>query len=328
MARQGRVTSVDVAREAGVSQTTVSYVLNDVTHQKISEETRRRVFEAVEKLGYTPSAAARTLRRGRSDIVLLLLADVPLGFTAMELVEHLTSDLEAHGLSVITRIENGRTVNSLWRDLAPAAVVLFAPVADEQRARMRAGGTHVVNVWRDGSGEEDSLTPSQTRIGRLQVGHLVAAGHRQLGYAAPADTRLQDFYELRLQGASESCVEQGLGVPVVREVPFDTASAADVVKEWRAAGVTGVCAYNDEVAFALLAGMRTAGLSAPADLAVIGVDDIALAQFADPPLTTVSQHMDVIANDLADAVLKGMPNPRSSPGTRAETATLVIRSSA
>ena len=72
------VTATDVAREAGVSQATVSYVINDDPNQKISSETRGRVLAAVARLGYTPSAAARALRKGSSDLVLLALPDVPM----------------------------------------------------------------------------------------------------------------------------------------------------------------------------------------------------------------------------------------------------------
>ncbi|MFI6961764.1 LacI family DNA-binding transcriptional regulator [Streptomyces sp. NPDC050255] len=89
--------TADVARQAGVSQTTVSYVRNDVRHQKIAVETRHRIHAAVERLGYTPSTAARTLHKGHSDIVLLLLADMPLGHTAIQLVEELTQILQKQG---------------------------------------------------------------------------------------------------------------------------------------------------------------------------------------------------------------------------------------
>lgn len=328
MARGRRVTSVDVAREAGVSQTTVSYVLNNVSHQKISEETRQRIFAAVDKLGYTPSAAARTLRLGRSNIVLLLIADVPLGSTAIELIEHLTADLERHDLSVITRIESGRTVASLWKDLAPAAVVSFAPVAKGHREDMRAGGTYVVDVWGDSEGGPNVMTRGQIRIGQMQIAHLVAKGHTRVGYAAPADPRLRAFLDPRLQGVRQGCTEHGLTPPSEREVALDTDAATAAAQAWQAEGVTAVCAFNDEVAIALLAGMRAAGLSAPGDLAVIGVDDNPMARFAEPPLTTINQHMEAFAAELTDAVLKGLESGRGPRPAPSEIATLVIRRSA
>ena len=81
---------------------------------------------------------------------------------------------------------------------------------------------------------------------------------------------------------------------------------------WRAAGITAVCAYNDEVALAVLSGARRLGLTVPADLAVIGVDDIAPAGLADPPLTTVTTDQSEVAAYLAATVVAevgGRPRP-------------------
>ncbi|MEU4234512.1 LacI family DNA-binding transcriptional regulator [Nonomuraea sp. NPDC026600] len=325
-ARPRRITSIDVAREAGVSQTTVSYVLNNVPHQKISEETRRRIFAAVDKLDYAPSAAARTLRRGRSDLVLVVLSDVPLGATLAQIVEHLTDDLERHGLTAITRRERRLPVTALARELEPMAIVSFTPISAEDQASLRAAGIRVVSTRLDGGGE-NILTVPQTEIGRLQAGHLAATGRRRLGYAAPDDPRVREFYDLRLDGVRQACAELGLEPPDVRDVPLDTATAAGVARAWHAAGVDGVCAYNDETAFALLAGMRSAGLTAPGDLAVIGVDDIPLAPFAVPPLTTVNQHTQTVAGHLTEMILRA-DGARSPQSPRTETASLVIRESA
>ncbi|GAA0855691.1 LacI family DNA-binding transcriptional regulator [Streptosporangium amethystogenes subsp. fukuiense] len=328
MAKRRRVTSIDVAKEAGVSQTTVSYVLNNVPYQTIPAETRQRIYAAVEKLGYTPSAAARTLRLGRSDIVLLLIANMPLGATAIELIEHLTADLEQHGLSVITRIDSGRAVAALGKSLAPAAVISFAPVSEEHRADLRSAGVYVVDVWGDNDDGPNVMARGQFRIGRMQADHLVSQGHTRLGYAAPADHRLGPFLDPRLEGVRRGCAEHGFASPSVRQVALETAAAADAAHAWRAEGVTAVCAFNDEVAIALLAGIRATGLSAPGDLAVIGVDDIPLGQFAEPPLTTINQHMDAIAAELTDAVLDGLRSPSSRRAVPSESATLVIRRSA
>src|SRR3954447_11730402 len=85
-----RVTATDVAREAGVSQATVSYVLNDTPGQTIPEQTRQRVRAAMDRLAYTPHAAARALRRGHSDTVLFVLPDWPLGASLVAVIEGLT----------------------------------------------------------------------------------------------------------------------------------------------------------------------------------------------------------------------------------------------
>jgi DNA-binding LacI/PurR family transcriptional regulator len=139
---------------------------------------------------------------------------------------------------------------------------------------------------------------------------------------------VREFYDLRLDGVRQGCAELGLEPPIVREVPLDTGKAAAAAGEWRGAAVTGVCAYNDEIAFALLAGMRAAGLTAPGDLAVIGVDDIPLAPFAAPPLTTVNQHTRTIAAHLTEMILGGLGGARPPQPPRTETVSLVVRESA
>jgi DNA-binding LacI/PurR family transcriptional regulator len=330
-ARKARVTAHDVAREAQVSQATVSYVLNDAPNQKISAETRRRVLEAVERLGYAPSAAARSLRRGRSDLVLFILPDIPIGPTVAEVQESLTEKLQERGLVLVTRHERHARLSALARELMPAAVISAFDLNPEEEADIRAAGIGVVRaLLSTDPDQEDALAIPQTRIGRLQAEHLAATGHRRIGYAAPDDPRVRMFYEPRLEGVRAVCAELGLEPPVIRDVPFDTAAAAEAAVAWHSAvpRVTGVCAYNDETAFALLAGMRRHGLSAPRDLAVIGVDNIPLAPFAVPPLTTIDNNPESFAAHLVELVMSGITGKPPKRPVHTEDVTLVVRESA
>ncbi|GAB7192091.1 LacI family DNA-binding transcriptional regulator [Kineococcus sp. NUM-3379] len=326
------MTASDVAREAGVSQATVSYVLNDTPGQTIPEQTRRRVREAMERLGYAPSAAARALRRGRSDTVLVVLPDWPLGATLVAAVEGLTDALEPHGLSVLTRRTSAaRPLAGLWRTLGPAAVVGFDGLDPAEVEAMTAAGVAVVSTMpAPRPGSAGVLTVSHSLIGGLQLQHLAATGHRHVGYAAPADPRVAVFRDLRLDGVRTACLELGLDEPSVRVVPVDLRAAADAVTAWRAEdpAVTAVCAYDDDLAFALLAGMRSLGLTAPGDLAVIGVDDTPLAPFAAPPLTTIDPNVDAFVAYLTAAVLHGTAGGDPPPRPRPDAVTLVVRESA
>ncbi|MFJ9563126.1 LacI family DNA-binding transcriptional regulator [Streptomyces fuscichromogenes] len=328
--RSGRVTATDVAREAGVSQTTVSYVLNDAPNQKISESTRRKVLDAVAKLGYQPSAAARALRLGRSELVLMLLPDVPVGDSLATLVELLGDELERHRLSLITRRTQHAPVSSLWRELMPAAVLTSLGVSTEDMAGMRAAGIPVVSVEIDAATHPLGLPIHQTLIGRMQVERLAATGHTRIGYAAPRQPRLRDFFEPRLAGVRAACAELGLAVPAVLDVPLDAAAAAAAADQWHSAvpAVTGVCAYNDETAFALLAGMRRVGLSAPGDLAVIGVDNDKLAPFAVPPLTTIDNNLDILAGRVARLIVGSIADDTVPAVPQSVPVSLVVRESA
>ncbi len=328
-----RVTSADVAREAGVSRATVSYVLNEVPHQRIPETTRRRVLDAAARLGYAPSAAARALRSGRSDVVLCLLPDWPVGPAVGELLVRLSTALAHEGLTLVAhpRAQGDRPVAELWKAITPAAVITFEDIPDAEAAAMRAAGVElaVALLSRSGRGRLEFGIPQQ-RTGRLQAEYLAARGHRRLGYALPDDERVSGFARPRLHGVRQACAALALDAPVVRVVPLDAEAAAAAVEAWRAADppVTGVCAYNDDIALAVLAGLRRLGLSAPTDLAVIGVDDVPVAPLAAPPLTTVRTDLGAVAEHLARTIvadLAGKPAPRR-PGS--DVVHLVRRESA
>lgn len=323
------ITSADVARESGVSRTTVSYVLTGRDGVNISEETRRRVRETAARLGYAPSAAARALRTGRSDLVLCILPDWPVGPVIETLLDELADGLSGRGLSVL--VHHGRRTRplaELWRAVTPRAVIGFAPFADEDLLMMRQAGIQVLGTL----GEEDQPDPalpsqSQLAVGALQARRLAERGVRRLGYAWPTDPRLEVFARDRLLGVERACADLGLPDPVVRPVALDAPAGAAAVRSWWEQGVTGTAAYNDDVALAVLAGLRAEALSCPDDMAVVGVDDVPAAALAAPPLTTVSQSIEVQARYLAALVLADLDGTKQKPGHPGHGLRLVERES-
>ncbi|MGH6656767.1 MAG: LacI family DNA-binding transcriptional regulator, partial [Actinocrinis sp.] len=125
MQAKRRVTSAQVAQRSGVSRATVSYVLNGAPNQSISEQTRQRVLTAAEELGYTPFAPARALRAGRSDMVLHLIPQWPIGAAIAELIEAMTVRLAREGLTLVVHAHSreARPVGDLWTAITPAAVI-------------------------------------------------------------------------------------------------------------------------------------------------------------------------------------------------------------
>jgi DNA-binding LacI/PurR family transcriptional regulator len=328
MTRRGRVTSADVAREAGVSRTTVSYVLNEDSRRGISEATAQRVREVAARLGYLPSAAARSLRRGRSELVLVVIGDWPTSYAVSETVEHLTRALTYRGLAVLVhhRTPESRPITELCWTVDAAAVIALEGVSDREEETLQAAGIHVTHP-RTGerSDDPDILVAASPELGRLQVEHLAAAGHRRVGYALPDDPRLSVFATPRLNGVRAACQQLGLAPPRDQQVPLDPRGAAAAVAGFLPADepITAICAYNDEVALAVLAGLRAHGLTAPTDIAVIGVDNIPAAVLAAPPLTTIDFHPAAIGRHIAAIVLgekDSTPDPLPSP-------TVVLRES-
>ncbi|HEY5848990.1 MAG TPA: LacI family DNA-binding transcriptional regulator [Microlunatus sp.] len=316
-----RPTATDVARRAGVSQATVSYVMNDTPHQVIPEPTRQRVLAAATELGYTPSAAARMLVSGKSDVVLLLLPDWPIGLGVASLLDELSQAFAHHDLTFVIHPQvTARPITDLWKSITPAAVLAYENFSESDLTAINRSGAELVLISSLDHGAR-AMDQSVERTGRIQVEHLARAGHRHLGYAWPDDDRVLFFAQHRLDGVRGACAELGLPAPRVTTVSLTADGGAAAIRGWRAAGpaVTGICAFNDEVALAVLAGARQLGVVIPDDLAVIGVDDIPAAALAAPPLTTVASNITATVLDIVDAVLgklDGRPaEPRSTqPG--------------
>jgi DNA-binding LacI/PurR family transcriptional regulator len=310
-----RPTSADVAKESGFSRATVSYVLNGTAKQAISAETRRRVLEAAERLGYAPYAPARALRSGRSDVILFLIPEWPIGPAIASFIERLSVRLADANLTLVVHAHprSARPAGELWKTIAPAVVINHQALTPaEEETAMRAGMLVVTPVFQPRGSK--TFHSFQRRIGELQVRHLMQAGHRRLGFALPDDDRLLAFTAPRHEGATRACTELGLPKPVGMTVPLDATAASDATARWMAEEprITAVCAYNDEVGLAVLAGMRTQKLTAPQDLAVIGVDDIPAARLSAPALTTIATGMTVFGEHLAAQVscaLQGRPAP-------------------
>ncbi len=324
-----RVTSADVAREAGVSRATVSYVLNNTPHQSIPDETRRRVREAATRLHYTPSAAARTLSRGHSDVVLYLLPEtLPLYTQFGVLLEQLSSSLARAGLTLVAHpwSRDQRPTNQVWKALAPVAVLAQHLEPDEIKAMHEAG----VRVARTATEPDEFHRWSyavQDEICDRQVEALAAASHERLGYAIPDDERVHDEVERRHGGVRRACAARGLPEPVALVVGGSPGTAAKTVTAWRSAKVTGICAFDDVSALAVLAGLRHRGLSAPADLAVVGVYDSPVAKLADPPLTTVAIDAKAMADYAAKVLLRRIEGKTQPRRTGPAVTRLVARDS-
>ena len=314
-----RATSADVARLAGVSRTTVSFVLNDTPAQSISEQTRRRVLDAAHSLSYAPSAEARALSSGRSTSVLVYLP--PSGSLTEDIgdiVERLSVLFEEAGLSMVIHAWTRRPATHVWSSVTPAAVLAW-DLADDDAERMRRNGVRGVLSWTGSDSMGRWITgPREEDVARVQVGRLMAASHEHLGYAVTGRDHMHGVSQLRYSVLRRECEAQGLPDPRLLPVPADPRGAAEVLRAWRAEDpvASGVCAHDTTAALAVLAGMRALGWAAPRDLGIVGVNDSAAAALADPPLTMVAVDADVTARHIVavvTALVRGDPEPPVPP---------------
>lgn len=301
-----RVTSRDVALAAGVSQTTVSFVLNGRDDQGISEETRDNVLAHARALGYVPSAAARSLRMGTSKVVLCILPDWPVTQAMEEFRVRLSATLARAGLSCVYFYQSPTAATvptaALWQQTNPAVVVAFGELGQDEAAVIKRAGIPLVDgVFGENTVELTGL--DQTAIGARQVRHLAEHGHRRIAFCAPADDREARFAQPRADGARQACIELGLYELLQTSLDTTSPSARNAVAASRAAGVTAIAASNDLVALAILDTCRFDGLGVPSDIAVIGVDDLAVSSLVHPRLTSIAINLSGYAIHLARRIV-------------------------
>ncbi len=333
MPRAQRVTGQDVAARAGVSRATVSYVLNDAAGQPISADTRARVLAAAEELGYTPHAAARQLRTGVSDLVLLAHPPWPNSHALSLCISAFTQRLGELGYTALVdpvTQEVARLVHTLAR-LQPVALVasgehLTGPLV----ARLRSAGTRAVIGFGAGPlGFAPTVVFDQAAITRVAMAHLARRGHRSVVAVMPADPAFDWFRAGRQAGAQEAADEHGMALTIV-ESPLDHDRIAGVVMG-ALAGRThpdAVLAYNDDYALLALRALVDAGIRVPDDVAVIGCDNLPVSELFTPRLTTVDVDMNALGTLIADKLHQILCTGEGPDVIPAPTPVVVVRDSA
>ncbi|MFE2185733.1 LacI family DNA-binding transcriptional regulator [Streptomyces sp. NPDC059455] len=291
MPRQSRrPTAGDVARLSGVSSATVSYVLNKSPGQKISAATTDRVLRAAEQLGYVPNAAAGTLRRGHSRVVLIVIDTLNVGHTNARSLEPLLDAVASCGLTALTySLVSEEDLLGVVRTLQPFAVAALSFTTAAMRQSLRgAGAQHVIGLNTAEDEDLEPKRPGEAEIGRTQIRHLAQRGPTRIVYVLPDKSPRLPIAQVRLRGAQEECVRQGLRAPLALSLPLDRHAIAEALSSLESLrGTTGVATADDRMGIAVLGAMADLGWSAPDDLAVVGADNFVESEFVTPPLTSV-----------------------------------------
>jgi DNA-binding LacI/PurR family transcriptional regulator len=312
-------TSADVARLAGVSRATVSYVLNNTRSVRISEPTRRRVHEAARELGYVPHAAARSLRAGHSRMVLMPAPTFPVGPLYSRFLDELQSALGRLDYTVVqhgTVGLQGDEAARAWAELRPVAVLVPGVGLGPRGVAVlkRAGARAVVTLGPDRVDGAHALLADHDIVGQCAGAHLYARGRRRVGVVVPEEPGLEVFSAPRLAGVRQAL--RGTAATVT-ELPlaYTEESAAELAARWRESGLDAVFAYNDEYAMLLMRALQDEGLRVPEDVAVVGADDLMLGRLLRPRLSTVRIELPS-GRDLAELVDRAVHEPGGEPEVR------------
>jgi DNA-binding LacI/PurR family transcriptional regulator len=293
------VTSKDVAQAAGVSRTTVSLVLSNTPRAQISEQTRQRVLEAAQQLGYVPDAAGQALASRRSQIIGLVIARqshhiITDAFLNMLLDGFVRATHESDMGLMVNFVEpqhHVKTYLQLVRAKRIDGLLLAGPRLDDTGLKLlEESDFPAVLIGHMSNTNLYSVDIENQTAARQAVEYLIQLGHRQIAcitnatpdYEAPAK---------RLQGYRDALEQAGLTYDerLVRYGDYDQQSGYDQMNDLLDESVPFTAAFvsSDVVAMGAKAAMREHGLQIPQDISLIGFDDVPMARFFDPPLTTI-----------------------------------------
>ena len=286
----------DVAARSGVSTATVSRVLSGSAPAR--PETRERVLAAARELDYRPSGIARALKRRETMTLGLLVTDITNPFYP-QIVRAVEAAAHERGYGIVLANggdDAGRELEhlDLLIERRVDGIVVVSSRMTRRHARRLHGMTVPVVLVNDtvaGSGLP-TVTTAHRHGARLATEHLIRLGHQRIGHiGAPAD---QAASGQRRQGVRDALRRARLGEPLVAIGDGGVAGGARATEALIGADITGIVAYNDLTAIGALRALRRAGIGVPEAMSVVGFDDIDLAAWTDPPLTTVRQPTDAL----------------------------------
>jgi LacI family transcriptional regulator len=329
-----RPTQKDVARKAGVSRSTVSYVLNDQNELKIpiSDETRQRVMEAIAELGYEPDARAQSLRLGHTNIVGVIIPIIQNPFF-WQMLSGISDGLQEAGYSLhlshhpLDLQQEANIIRELTRQPVDGFILMAAakyllprltnylrkagrPVVEITAAR--AEFDHVVHAYADGT--------------RALMAHLLELGHQRIGFVYGIAREVQGFDRLLIY--REVLEEIGLRT-------YEAHCGETLEDAYQAAynllnspdRPTALLVINDMLAIAVMRAAGDLGLTIPGDLSVAGFDDIPFSSYLLPRLTTVSGKAEESGRDAVRLLLNRFVEPDLPQQVTTTEVQLIVRES-
>jgi LacI family transcriptional regulator len=308
---RARPTIYDVARLAGVSTATVSRALNGTG--QIAPRTRATIEAAVEQLGYRPNTIARSLVTKSTQTIALLLPDITNPFYAA-LVSGIQQSALSHGHTMLLcTTENDpereeHYLRVLRAKQVDGALVDGLVLPSDTIARFVEDGFPIVCLDRDIDSRSIPLVQVDNRLGgRLATEHLISLGHSRVAHVMGA--RELGISDERLAGYRDELAAAGVetAASLVEEGRFTEEGGHEAARALleRNPDLTAIFAANDLSAVGVLNAIAETGRRVPEDISVVGFDDLRLAAFTSPPLTTVRQPAVEIAR-LATELLIGL----------------------
>jgi DNA-binding LacI/PurR family transcriptional regulator len=304
------VTVKDIARKAGVSHSTVSRALHDSS--LIADETVQRVQQIASEMGYSPSAAARTLKTNRSQFLGVVLSNVDDPFFS-ELLQGIESGVQGSGYSLFIAAAHRdperkhEIVQAMVEHRVDGVIICSTSFSEKQSGQLLQYGVPLVVI--NNQAAEDfrySIYHDDVDGSRQVTHHLIELGHRKIAYlgnSLSGRTTLDRLTGFRLEMESN-----GLAVPAeyIHEAPGgNPENGIEASKRFLALPQrpTAIICYNDMLAIGVLKGLQQLGIRVPEEISVTGFDNIIFSAYTNPPLTTFDQPKRFIGMEAARLLL-------------------------
>lgn len=309
----------DVARHANVSAKTVSNVVNN--RPNIAPATRARVEAAMAALGYRPNLSARSLRAGRTGLLTLAIPDLSAPYFA-ELAHSIIRTARDRGFTVLIEETEGVREREAEALSGPTSLLvdgtIISPLALEgtDLEAVRGSAPVVLLGERLGAGNADHIGIDNVAAARDATRHLVRTGRRRLAVVGHQADPAAATAHLRMQGVEEGLRDEPRArllsgaVPVAGYTWAEGAAAADRYLQ-RSERPDALICFNDELAIGAMRRLTELGYQVPGDVAVVGIDDIALAERVTPSLTSVAPDKETLAAAALDSIMERLAGSRS-----------------
>lgn len=323
---RAHATLEDVAREAGVSQTTVSYVLSNSKHaQRISQATKLRIAEAAERLGYSRNSIGAALQRGYTDLVVLMAVgwDLAIGHSAVTMA--ITRAAGAQGLATIVDVASDDSEALLFlrrvKSLNPYGLFLLWDTVShplQDLMRLQESGLPIVHLMPTGVSSIPTVTADRKAGTVMAVRRLVSLGHRKIGMLTHAESVKQTAIP-KIEGYRQALQEVG-----IREEPelfeavgpeFDDGYEGFRRLYGRRPDITAVISVGDPPALGAIAAAQDMGLRVPQEVSIVGHAGSPEGENFRPKLTTVAAPPKAVAQratEMLMALRRGEAQPSST----------------
>ncbi|WP_445529804.1 LacI family DNA-binding transcriptional regulator [Streptomyces cyslabdanicus] len=320
----------DVARLAGVSPQTVSRTL--AGHPNVREGTRAKVLAAVDQLGYRKNNAARMLSSGRSRTLGVVTLQTTF-YSRTAVLYGIENAAREAGYSVSTATTASLDTSAIEGALARLAeqgvegIVLAVPLIHvSRRIEQLTGSVPTVTIDGSRTSATEVVAVDQTQAARLATRHLLDLGHETVWHVAGPRAWLDAVS--RTQGWRDTLEADGRSVPPELEGDWSPASGyRNGLVLGRIPDVTAVFVASDEMAFGVIRALHELGRRVPDDISVVGVDDIALAEYCSPSLTTVAQPFTQMGALAVAHLMRHLENPGAAPDPASVEPALIVRAS-